>query len=229
MRYNSMSLAMQRVFFFFFFCFFCFSCGGTSYLCWNEDKTEAMAFSYDETFGNITVGDRISFSILNAQKTPLNSNMPGGSHTIKMDKSSIILEYIQDSVYSRTQLPSGRFVENYNEEIKTKEDYKKQIIYHAVYPVVWKHVFDKKQISLFFYANPLPKPRSATELRYNPDNNPSNPRSYFKKVRDLNPEEAAQLLQLDKHSYTKEYPQCENETFSFKRIVRSILRTLLFP
>ena len=187
-----------------------------------------MAFSYDEIMGSVTVKDMFSFYDLKSEKTPLNSKMPGGSHIIKMDSSSIILEYIQDAAYSRTQLPSGHFIENYEEEIKTEEDYKSQIIYHAVYPVVWKHIFDKKQLSLSFFADLLPIPRSATELRFNPSV-PIGHRSSFKKVRDLAPKEAAQIFQIKKKSYVEKYPNCENETFSLKRIIRSTLRTLFFP
>jgi len=203
-----------------FFCFFSLSCSGTSYLCWNEIKTEAIAFSYG--LGTITVDDSRIYNMIYSQKKPLNSEMPGGSYVLKIEPSLITLERIQDTVYVRVKLPSGEFLETFS-YIEDIEDYLNQIRYHAVYPVVRKYVFDKEALSLSYSATPLFKPRSAIEqklVNYNEETQ----RGTFKETRNLSPQEAFDILQIDKRAYSYEYPRCEDESFSIKRILRYLLK-----
>ena len=190
-------------------CIFTISCTQKSFLCWNEEKTLAMAFAYDDIANYVVAEDKNSYSILTSSKEPLQSHMPGGTHVLQMDEDIITLQVIQDTVYTRTQLPSGKFIDSYD-EIKTENDYLKQRRYHAVYPVVWKYVFDKVSSELSFFATPLPKPRSAIEQEFIYDKAKDD--LYPKKVRDLTDKEAASIFPPNEKEYNDNYPHCEDES-----------------
>lgn len=201
------------------------SCTQKSFLCWNENRTEATAFAFDDISNTVKVRDIHSYSTFNSSKEPLQSHMPGGTHRLLMDKDFITLEVIQDTAYAKTQLYTGEFIKP-NTEI-TEEEYLKQTFYHAVYPVLWKYVFDKKLLKLTYSSAPLPKPRRATMARNVYDKTADD--YYFEKIKDLNAEELSRIFPPEEKSYTHVYPNCEEESYSFKRIIRSIIRQLSFP
>ena len=208
-----------------FFFTFSVSCTQKSFVCWNEEETEAIAFAFDSIVGYAVVEDIHDFYILNAEKQ-LNSDMPGGSHTLQMDQNTVVLEFIQDTVYTKTKLPSGQFIKD-SSEIKNRYDYLNQRRYHAVYPVVHKYVFDKKLLKLSLFYSPLPKPRSAIEQEFIYDKTRNN--LYPKKVKDLTQSESASIFPPHEKTSTFLYPKCKNETYSLKRILRTILGYLIFP
>ena len=203
------------------------SCTKKSFVCWNEQKTEAIAFAFDDTLNQVTVRDIYEYSTLNSKKEPLKSHMPGGTHRLQMDQNVITLEVIQDTVFTKTRLPSGEFIESHT-EIKTENDYLNQRRYHAVYPVIWKYVFDKKLLKLSFSLSPLPKPRSAIEQKFIYDKATDD--LYPEKTKDLTTEELSLIFSSHKKPTTYIYPHCERENdYSLKRILRSIYRHLSFP
>ena len=205
---------------------FSISCTQKSFVCWNEKKTQALAFSFNETMGYVTVKDIRRYSTLTSRKKPLKSHMPGGTHTLEMNKDFITLKVIQDTVLIKTRIPSGKFIKNPT-EIKTEYDYLNQKRYHAIYPIIHKYFFDKKLLKLSLSYLPLSKPRSAIEQEFiqNKKTNDLHP----KKRRELTPEEL--LLIFPPHEKTKTYiyPRCEKEkTYSPKGILRSILKYFHF-
>ncbi len=204
---------------------FSVSCTQKSFVCWNEEKTEAIAFSFDDILNIVTVRDIHSYSTLNAKKEPLDSDMPGGTHVLQMDEDFITLEVIQDTVLVKTRLPSGEFIKN-PADIDNEYDYLNQRRYHAVYPVVHKYVFDKglSKLSLFYSA--LPKPRSAIEQEFISDKTRGD--LYPRKVKDLTAEEFSSIFPPHEKSSTFLYPKCREETYSLKRILRTIIRHLTF-
>ena len=208
-----------------FLCIFFVSCTQKSFLCWNEQKTKAMAFAFDETSSSVTVRDIHSYSTLNSSKEPLQSYMHGGTHRLQINPDFIILETIQDTASAKIQLPSGKFT-NSHTEFENEEEYLKQKRYHAVYPVIHKYIFDKKLSKLSLSYSRLPKPRSAIMQKYIYDKTAD---EYFlKKIKDLTDEEFSAIFSDHKES-TYMYPNCEEESHSMKRMIRSILRHLTFP
>ena len=200
------------------------SCTEKSYLCWNEKRTRAVAFSFDDTMESVTVEDLHSYGLWTSQDKPLDAGMPGGTHRLTMDEDSITLEVIQDSVRVKTKVPSGRFVDP--KDIKTEEDYLGQRRYHAVLPFVHKYVFDRESIRLSLsYSPPLLPPRRAIEQKFVAKGGKYE--LYPEKVKDLSPEEASDIFGSSSGS-TSAYPDCEEESHSMKRFVRSILRLLFF-
>ena len=202
------------------------SCTEKSFVCWNKQRTEATAFAFDDSLNTVTVDDRLTYSTFTSSKESLNSSMPGGTHILQMNPNSIILQVIQDTVFTKTRLSSGKFIKDYN-EIKTEHDYLNQRRYHAVYPVVWKYVFDKNSATLSFYANPLPIPRSSIEQKfiYDKSTNDLAPQ----KVRDLTEKESSAVFPPKEKAYTRLYPNCEEESpNSIKRFFRSIFRLFQF-
>ena len=87
---------------------FSVSCTQKSFVCWNKEETEAMAFTFDDLLGKVIVRDIQDYYVLNSKKGPLNSEMPGGAYTLQMGEDMITLEVIQDTVLTKTRLPSGR-------------------------------------------------------------------------------------------------------------------------
>ena len=81
------------------------SCTQKSFLCWNEKRTLAMAFAYDDVTNYVVAEDKNSYSTLTSSKEPLQSHMPGGTHVLQMDEDIITLQVIQDTVYTRTTTP----------------------------------------------------------------------------------------------------------------------------
>ena len=209
-----------------FLCTFSISCTQKSFLCWNEKRTRAMAFSYDDTLRTVTVRDIHSYSTLDASKEPLQSHMSGGTHRLQIDQDSITLEVIQYTASAKTQLPSGKFIDS-NTAIEDESEWLKQRRYHAVYPTVRKYIFDRQLSKLSYSSAPLPKPRSAIEQRYIYDQKMED--YYLQKTRDLTNEEFALLFPPHEKEYRDLYPHCEEESHSLKRVVRSILRSLSFP
>ena len=201
------------------------SCTQKSFLCWNENRTEATAFAFDDISNTVKVRDIHSYSTFNSSKEPLQSHMPGDTHRLKMDKDFITLKFIQDTAYAKTQLSTGKFIKP-NTEI-TEEEYMKQTRYHAVYPVVWKYVFDKNASTLTYSSSPLPKPRYSSKAKYVYDKKTDD--FYFEKIKDLSAEELSRIFPPEEKNYTHVYPNCEEESYSFKRIIRSIIRQLSFP
>ena len=202
------------------------SCTQKSFVCWNEKKTEATAFAFDDTINSVMIGDIHQYSTFTSSKVPLNSSMPGATHILEMKSNSIILQVIQDTVFTKTRLPSGKFIKDYN-EIKTEYDYLNQRRYHAIYPVIWKYIFDKNSQQLSFFANPLPIPRSAIEQKFIQDRATGslNPQ----KVKNLTKEEFALIFPPQEKAYTRMYPNCEEEEpHSLKRFFRSIFRLFQF-
>ena len=120
---------------------------------------------------------------------------------------------------------SGKFIESHTEI--TEEEYLKQIRYHAVYPVVWKYVFDKKLLKLSFSLSSLPKPRSAIEQKYIYNKEADD--YYFEKTRDLTDEESALIFSSHKKSKTYDYPHCEGEgAYSLQADFKVYLQTSEF-
>ena len=209
-----------------FLCLFFISCKQKSFLCWNELKTKAMAFSFDETSNYVTVRDIHRYSTVNSNKEPLQSHMPGGIHRLQMNPDFIILETIQDTASAKIQLPSGEFT-NSHTEFESEEEYLKQTRYHAVYPVIHKYIFDKKLSKLSLSYSRLPKPRSAIVQQYVYDKIAD---EYFlEKIKDLTDKEFSTIFPPHEKSQTYMYPNCEEESHSMKRIIRSILKHLTFP
>lgn len=217
---------MQKVFLLFVFLFTSsVSCTQKSFLCWNKGRTKAIAFSFDDILNEAKVRDIHRYSTLNSSKEPLQSHMPGGTHRLLMDKDFVTLEVIQDTVYAKTQLHTGEFIKP-DTEI-TEEDYVKQTYYHAIYPNLGRYVFDKNASTLTYSSKPLPKPRHATMAKMVYDKTADN--YFFQKVKDLNEKELSRIFSPEEKHYTHVYPNCEGESFSFKRIIRSIIRLLSFP
>ena len=209
-----------------FFFTFSVSCTQKSFVCWNEEETTATAFSFDDVLNTVTVRDIHSYSILNSKKEPLNSNMPGGTHTLQMDEDFITLQVIQDTVFVKTRLPSGEFIKN-PADITNEHDYLNQRRYHAVYPVIWKYVFDKNLLKLSLFYSPLPKPRSAIEQEFIYDDTRGD--LYPRKVKDLTADEFSVIFPPHEKSSTFLHPKCKEETNSLKRTLRSIIKHLIFP
>ena len=209
-----------------FLCFFLISCKKKNFLCWNENKTKAMAFAFDETLNHVTVRDIHSYSTIDSSKEVLQSQMHGGAHRLQMNPDKIILEIIQDTASEKIQIPSGEF-KNSHTEFANEEEYLKQIRYHAVYPVVHKYTFDKKALTLSLSYSRLPKPRSAIMQKYIYDK--VSGEYHFRKIKDLTDKEFASIFPAHEKSNTYEYPHCEEESHSLKRIIRSVVRQLTFP
>ena len=201
------------------------SCTQKSFLCWDEQKTKAMAFAFDDISNSVKVRDIQSYSTFTSSKKPLQPHMPGGTHRLQMNSGLITLEVIQDTAYSKNQLPSGKFIKS-NTTI-SEEEYLKQTNYHAVYPVLWRYVFDKKSLTLSFSSSPLPKPRYATKAKFVYDKTAGD--YFLEKTKDLDSKELSRIFPPQEKIHTVMYPHCEEESFSFKRIVRSLIRQLSFP
>lgn len=205
---------------------FSISCTQKSFLCWNEQKTEAMAFAFDEISNYVTIRDIHRYSNLNSSKEPLQSHIPRGTHRLQMNPNSITLEVIQDTASSKIQLPSGKFT-NSHTEFESEEEYLKQTRYHSVYPVIHKYIFDKELSKLSLSYSRLPKPRSAIAQKYIYDKTAD---EYFlEKVKDLTDKEFSTIFPAHEKSKTYMYPNCKEESHSMKRMIRSILRHLTFP
>ncbi len=201
---------------------FSISCTQQSFVCWNEQKTKAVSFAFDETMNSVTVKDIYQYSTLDSSNKPLSSHMPGGTHRLKMNKDSITLEVIQDTVFTKTRLPSGRFIKSHT-EIKTQNDYLKQRRYHAVYPVIHKYIFEKKSLKLSLFYSPLPKPRSAIEQEFIHDKTTND--LHPKKTKDLSPEELTLIFPPHEKTTPYIYPDCKKEeSYSLKRTIRTILK-----
>ena len=222
-------LKKKKCYIFMFTLFSCslfISCTQKSFLCWNEQKTKAMAFAFDETLNYVTVRDIHRYSTLNSSREHLQSHMPGGTHRLQINPDSIILETIQDTASAKIQLPSGKFT-NTHTEFKSEEEYLKQTRYHAVYPVIHKYIFDKKLSALSLSYSRLPKPRSAIVQKY--IYNKTADEYYLEKIKNLTDKEFSTLFPAHEKSKTYMYPNCEEESQSMKRMTRSILRQLTFP
>ena len=203
---------------------FSISCTEKSFLCWDEKRKKAMAFSYDNVSQTITVRDIHSYSAFTSSKEPLSSDMPGGIHRLQMDEDVITLEVIQYVASERVQLPSGKFIGG-DITFKNEDEYLKQTRYHAVYATVEKYMFDRNFVKLYYSSTSLPKPRSAIEQKYIYDQRTGE--YHFVKTKDLTDKEFALLF--NKEVYEEIYPHCEEESYSLKRILRSILKNLSFP
>ena len=205
---------------------FSISCTRQSFVCWNEQKTKAIAFSFDEAFRSVTVRDIHEYHTLNSKTKPLDSHMPGGTHRLQMDKDSINLEVIQNTVFTKTRLPSGKFIKSHT-EIKTQNDYLKQRRYHAVYPVVWRYIFEKKTSKLSLSYSPLPQPRSAIEQDFIPYGTTG--KLQPRKVKDLTLQEATSIFPSHEKRKTYMYPDCKKEDpSSMKPFIRKIVKYLNF-
>lgn len=205
---------------------FSISCTQQSFVCWNEQKTKAIAFAFDEAMGSVTVKDIYEYFSLKSINEPFNSLMPGGTYKIQMNEDSITLEVIQDTVFTKTKLPSGRFIKSHT-EIKTQNDYLKQRRYHAIYPVIDKYVFEKKSLKLSLFYTPLPKPRSAIEQEFIYDKTTKNLSP--KKTKDLTSKELPLIFPLHEKTETYFYPNCKKEEeYSLKRTIRTILKYFYF-
>jgi len=208
-----------------FIIFFFVSCTQKSFVCWNERETEAVAFAFDEVLQCVTVRDIHNYSALSARREPLNSDMPGGTHTLQMDENLIILEVIQDTVLVKTRLPSGELTTDPS-RIDNEYDYLNQRRYHAVFPITHKYVFDKQMSRLSLFYSLLPKPRSAIEQEFIYDK--ARDGLYPRKVKDLTLEESSMIFPAHEKSSVFLYPKCKEDTYSLKRILRTIIRTLTF-
>ena len=184
-----------------------------------------MAFAFDNIFHHVKVRDIHWYSTLTSIKEPLQSHMPGGTHRLEMDSNLITLEVIQDTAYSKNQIPSGKFIKS-NSEI-SEEEYLKQINYHAVYPVIWRYIFNRNSLALSFSSSPLSKPRYATKSKFVYDKTAND--YLLKKTKDLTAKELSEIFPPQEKSYTHTYSNCEEESYSLKRIFRSIIRQLSFP
>ena len=152
--------------------------------------------------------------------------MPGGAYRLQMNPDFIDLEVIQDTVFTKTRLPSGQFIKS-SDEIQTQEDYLKQIRYHSVYPVIRKYIFNKKSLQLTYSSRPLPKPRSAIEQKFVYEKETDSLRPY--KTRDLEEEELKGIFPAHEKTRVRPYPNCEQESFfSIKQKVRSMLKYWIF-
>ncbi len=216
----------RGILFVLFFSTFSISCTHRSFVCWNEKNTKAIAFEFSDDLRYVKVSDIHSYNILNSKKIPLNSNMPGGTHKLEINQNSITLKVIQDTVFTKTQLPSGKFIK-YHSEIKSQHDYLNQRRYHAVYPVVWKYVFNRDSLKLSFSLIPLPKPRKSIEQKFIYDENKKN--LYPEKVRNLTEKESALIFPSHEKTKTFIYPKCkEEDAHSLKKFLRTISKYLKF-
>ena len=169
----------------------------------------------------VRVNDLHDFYLVTA--TPqLTANMKGGSHALKMTNSHIILSYIQDTIYSKTRLPSGKFIDNPS-MIKDLEIFWKRTRYHATIPVVYQYTFDREKSSLKLKTYRL-KQRAAQEQKFI---RVEGGRGYPQKLRDLSTEDVNKVFPFKAVTY--DYPQCEPESFfSVKRFVRFFFKLLYF-
>lgn len=202
---------------------FCNSCSvsGFSFLCWNEKKTAAIAFNYDYLIGQVILEDRQYYTLFDSKKEPLSADMPGGSYRLTMEKGQIIVEVIQDTVLSKMKLPSGKFANPGHQFNRYDIDNHEKIrAYAATYPFLYKYVFDTDSLQLVWSVSPLSKPRSAREIKYTLDrkNNMLSPQ----KTKDLTDKEVFSILQPENKTHTKNFVYCEDESFSLKRIIRTI-------
>ena len=196
------------------------------FLCWDSNRSQAVSFSYDNLMGSVTIEDIHTFHSIRSIKTSFNSDMKSGTHFLKMEESHITLQYIQDTVYVKIQLPSGKFLKD-SEKIHNREDWLNQIRYHAVYPVVWDYRFNKKSKQLSFSSFPLHKPRSSIKQKFNYSQKDN--QIYPYKVKDLTNEESSAVFKLHERKYKKDYPNCDDESLSTKSFIRKILKLFLFP
>ena len=201
------------------------SCTQKSFVCWNEQKTEAVAFAFDDISNYVTVRDIHRYSTFNSSKEPLQSHMARGTHRLQMNEDSITLEFIQDTAYAKTQLSTGEFIKS-NTEI-TEEEYLKQTRYHAVYPNIHKYTFDKNLLKLSLSYSPLPKPRYSSKAKYVYDQKTDE--YHFEKIRELTDKEFSTIFPAHEKSNTYNYPNCEENSGSLKQMIRSIFRQLTFP
>ena len=210
-----------------FFCTFftSYTQAQKSFVCWNEQKTEAIAFAFDDTLNYVTVRDIHRYSTFKSRKEQLQSHMPGGTHKLQMDTDFITLEFIQDTASAKTQLSTGEFIKS-NTEI-TEEEYLKQTRYHAVYPNIHKYTFDKNLLKLSLSYSPLPKPRYSSMAKYVYDQKTDE--YHFKKIRELTDKEFSTIFPPHEKSNTYSYPNCEEDSGSLKQTIRSILKHLTFP
>lgn len=209
-----------------FLLIFSVSCTKKSFICWNKEKTKAVAFSFDNILNTVTIADIHGYSTLTSSQKSLQSHMPGGTHRLKMDKDLIVLKVIQDTVFTKTKLPSGKFIKSHT-EIETEDDYLKQKRYHAIYPVIHKYIFDKKLLKLSFSSRPLPRPRSAIEQKFIFDKATDD--LYPEKTKDLSPEELSAIFPAHEKTHNSTYPDCKQENaYSIKRFFRTILRYFQF-
>ena len=197
-----------------------------NYICWNKKRTQAIAFSFDNQLKSVTIGDIHSYFILTSQNQPLDASMSGDTHKLQMNQHSITLEVIQDTVYVKTRIPSGQFVNP--KDIKIEEDYFNQRRYHAVFPVVHKYVFDKKSPQLSVFYSPLFPPRRAIEQKFVHQGGDKYD-IYPEKVKDLGLEESAAIFPPEEKTSSFSYPNCEDEgSYSLKKMIRSILKRFQF-
>ena len=218
---------MKKASFLLFILLFFSSCLGSSFLCWNEEKTLAIAFNYDYVTGQVILKDRQYYTLFGSEKEPLSLDKSGGSYRLTMEKDQIVLEFIQYLVLWRMKLPSGKFAApGYQFSRYDIDNHKKIRSYHANYPFLYRYVFDINSLELVLSVSPLSKPRSARENKYTFDikNRLLTPQ----KTKNLTDEEAFSVLQPEKKAYTINFVHCENETFSLKRVIRTIYRTLSF-
>lgn len=202
------------------------SCTQKSFVCWNKEETEATAFAFDDISNIVTVRDIHSYSTFNSKREALSSEMSGGTHRLQMDEDLITLEFIQDTVFVKTRLPSGKFIKDPS-KIDNEYDYLNQRRYHAIYPVVHKYVFDRELSELSLFYSPLPSPRSAIEQEFIYDDTRGG--LYPRKVKDLTDQEWSSIFPPHEKSSTVRYPKCKEDTGSLKRILRTIIRHLTFP
>ena len=219
---------MKKASFLLFILLFFSSCLGSSFLCWNEEKTLAIAFNYDYVTGQVILKDRLYYTLFGSEEELLKEDTPGGSYyKLTMEKDQIVLESIQNLVLWRMKLPSGEFAAPDHKFNRYDIDNHEKIrTYHAVYPFLYKYVFDTSSLELVLSVSPLSKPRSAREDKYTLDR--ENSLLTPQKTKDLTDEEAFSILQPEEKAYTIHYVYCENETFSLKRVIRTIYRTLSF-
>ena len=186
-----------------------------------------MAFNYDYAIGQVILEDRQYYTFFGSKKESLNADMSGGSYRLTMEKDQIVVEFIQDTVLWKMKLPSGRFADpGYVFNRYDIDNHEKIRAYHARHPFLYKYVFDTNALQLFLSVSPLSKPRSARENKYTLDrrSNLLSPQ----KTKDLTDTEVFSILQPEKKAYTINYVHCEDESFSFKSIVRTIYKTLSF-
>ena len=194
----------------FFIIFFFVSCTQKNLTCWNEQKTQSETFVFDDTLKYLVVRRFLTYNVLASQSGPLRSEMPEGAYRLKISPDFVDLEEIQDRVYTKTRLPSGQFIKS-SSAIQTQEDYLKRRSYHSVYPVIRRYIFNRKTLQLTLSFRPLPKPRSAIELKlvYEKATDSLRP----DKARDLKAEELSELFPAHEKTSVYLYPNCEQKTF----------------
>lgn len=125
---------------------------GSYYICFNEDKTQSVLFSWN----NEGIYQDHNFFPFREQSRELTAQHTGGDYNTTNTVDEIILRFIQDTQYTVIKRPSGEFV-NYNSKTIFADIHSvgQAIIYSATIPNMHIYIFDKHNKSLKLHYKQL--------------------------------------------------------------------------